>query len=106
MRGAGMTIMLVLGAAASPGLAAEHAVRMAGASYVPERLDARVGDTIRFVNEDATDHQPFVPTVGFAFDLGKQEPGTEKVYRLGKPGRFEIECVVHQDMLAIVEVRP
>jgi plastocyanin len=86
--------------------AAELAVSMEGASYVPAALSARIGDTLRFANKDEIDHNVFVPTVGFAVDLGKQEPGKETVLTLGKPGRFEVECAIHEGMLTTVEVQP
>lgn len=91
-----------------PGIAAagEHVVAMREGAYRPDRLQAGAGDTLRFVNEDAVAHEVFVPTVGFAVDLGRQEPGEERVLPLGRAGRFEVECVFHQDMLMVVEVAP
>ena len=85
--------------------AAEITVTMAGANYQPARISAAVGDTIRFVNDDAELHNVFVPTAGFATDLGKQEAGTEAVLALGKAGKFEVECVLHSHMLIEVEVK-
>jgi plastocyanin len=92
--------------AAGGAQAAELAVRMEGASYVPAALSARVGDTLRFTNMDEIDHNVFVPTVGFAVDLGKQGAGEETLLRLGKAGRFEVECVNHEGMILTVEVEP
>lgn len=86
--------------------AAEHRVAMKDGAYVPDRVQARAGDTVRFVNVDSVAHEVFVPTVGFAVDLGRQEPGKEAVLRLGKAGSFEVECVFHQPMLLAVEVAP
>lgn len=90
--------------AALPARAAEHVVRMAGAGYTPDRIDARVGDTIRFVNDDGMNHDVFVPTAGHGIDLGRQEPGDERVMTLGKAGTFEAECVFHDHMLLTVAV--
>jgi plastocyanin len=70
----------------------------------PASLTARVGDTVRFVNDDVSDH--VVPTAGHAVDLGTQEPGTEKTLPLMKAGSFEVECVIHDHMLLTVEVEP
>jgi plastocyanin len=86
--------------------AAELAVSMEGASYVPAALSARIGDTPRFRNNDDVNHNVFVPTVGFAVDLGKQDPGKEAVLALGKAGRFEVECVNHEGMVMTVGVQP
>jgi plastocyanin len=97
---------VVLLAAASQATAAEHVVRMVGHAYAPAALDAKVGDTVRFVNEDADWHNVFVPTAAFALDLGKQEQGAETILTLTRPGTFEVECVQHLPMLLTVEVAP
>jgi len=96
----GVTILLWPVATA----AAERTVTMKGETYQPPSLAAKVGDTIRFSNDDTETHNVFVPTADHAFDLGKQEPGQTKAIRLGKPGRFEVECVIHGHMSMIVEV--
>lgn len=86
-------------------MAAEVKVTMAGMAYSPAVISASVGDTIRFVNDGQADHNVFVPTAEFATDLGKQEPGSETVMLVGKAGTFEIECVFHSHMHAVVEVK-
>jgi len=95
-------------AAAGGGAAAEetHTVTMAEMTYSPAAITASLGDRIRFVNDDEHDHAVFVPTRGFAIDLGTQAPGEERVMPLLKAGRFEVECVFHDHMLLTVEVRP
>lgn len=98
----GVALLAVAGEAG----AAEHVVKMAGNAYAPAVLDAKVGDTIRFVNEDADWHNVFVPTAAFALDLGKQEQGAETTLTLTRPGTFEVECVHHLPMLLTVEVAP
>ena len=90
----------------SPVAAEVHTVTMAGMAYTPPSLTARVGDTIRFVNDDTAEHVVFVPIAGYAVDLGAQEPGTEKTLPLMKAGTFEVECVNHDHMLLTVEVEP
>ena len=50
---------VVLLAVAGEAGAEEHVVKMAGKDYAPAVLDAKVGDTIRFVNEDADWHNVF-----------------------------------------------
>ena len=89
---------------ASPAAAEEFVVTMVGSNYSPSSIGASIGDTIRFVNDDATDHNVFVPTASHALDLGKQEPGAEAELILRTPGGFEVECVFHAHMLLQVEV--
>lgn len=82
-----------------------HEVRMLGSTYSPARIDARVGDTLRFVNDDEDTHAVFVPTRGFAADLGNQPPNQVRDYVLSAPGRIEVECVPHPRMKLVVMVR-
>jgi plastocyanin len=89
---------------AAPVEAAEHVITMADQQYEPAVIKAAKGDSLRFVNDDDVAHDVFVPTVGFGVDLGKQEPGDEKVIPLAKDGSFEVECVFHAHMLLTVTV--
>ena len=106
MKRLGWAMSAALMAAAGQAGAAEQVVRMVDNAYEPTSLQARVGETIRFVNEDADWHEVFVPTAGFALDLGKQEQGTETTLTLTRPGTFEVECVHHLPMLLTVQVEP
>lgn len=96
--------VLVAAFSANHASAAEITVTMSGASYQPAKISATVGDTIRFVNDDDVSHNVFVPTAGYALDIGAQEPGQETVLTIQKAGAFEVECVFHPHMLTTVEV--
>ncbi|MGH7264819.1 MAG: hypothetical protein ACREMB_08170 [Candidatus Rokuibacteriota bacterium] len=98
---AGLALVALLVATAA---AAEPTVTMAGTQYRPEAVAARVGDVLRFVNDDAVDHVVFVPTRGFGVDFGTQRPGTVVELPLGKPGTFDVECVIHPHMRTKVTV--
>ena len=91
---------------AGPAAAETYTVTMRGMTYAPATLTVRVGDTIRFVNDDAVNHDVFVPTVGHALHLGTQEPAAEKLLVLMKAGTFRVECAIHAHMLLTVEVLP
>ena len=106
MKRLGWAMSAALMAAAGQAGAAEQVVRMVDNAYEPASLQARVGDTIRFVNEDADWHAVFVPTAAFALDLGQQEQGEETTLTLTRPGSFEVECIHHMSMLLAVEVEP
>lgn len=84
--------------------AAEHRIRMAGMNYQPAVVQAKVGDSIRFVNDDSADHNVLIPTKGFGTDLGAQKPGQATELKLLKKGSFEVECVFHPHMLLKVTV--
>jgi plastocyanin len=91
--------------AAAPPPPRIHEVRMLGSTYAPARIEARVGDSLRFVNDDDQTHAVFVPTRGFATDLGNQRAGETREIRLAAPGRFDVECVPHAQMKLAVTVR-
>lgn len=86
--------------------AADITVRMEDSDYVPASVDARVGDTLVFVNEDVLEHEVLVLTPGHGVDLGKQAPGDVAELPLGKAGSFEAECVFHPQMHLEVHVSP
>lgn len=90
---------------ATPLVAEEVVVTMNGSAYNPTEISASIGDTIRFVNDDQADHNVFVATAGHALDLGKQEPGQEAVMILHRAGAFDVECVFHDFMTLMVEVK-
>jgi len=99
-----LVLALMLSSLPLTAQAAEITVQMAGANYEPAGIEARVGDSIIFLNDDTLDHVVFVPTAGHGADLGKQEPGSRKILPLGKAGRFEVECVIHPHMNLVVQV--
>jgi plastocyanin len=103
MRASILAAALAAGAA-TPAVAAEHVVQMENIAYAPLELRAKVGDTIRFVNADGTNHAVFVATAGHGVDLGMQKPKAETRLLLGKEGRFEVECVNHPNMRLVVVV--
>ena len=95
-----MTLTCLSGVA----VADEVAVTMAGGKFTPAIIKLKVGDAIRFVNDDAAAHNVFVPTKGFSVDLGNQAAGMTTVLPVAKAGKFEVECVIHQGMSMKVEV--
>ena len=101
-----LAAFLVLQIPAAAFAAETHVVTMAASVFHPPTLAARVGDTIRFVNDDGTDHGVFVPTVGHAVDLGTQKPEEERELTLLKAGSFDVECTFHEHMILEVEVTP
>jgi plastocyanin len=106
MRTAAAAILLTGLCSTAAGAAETHVVTTAGAAYAPAEITAKVGDSIRFINDDQADHDVFVPTIDHAVDLGVQKPGTEATLKLGRSGRFDVECVIHDHMKLVVEVQP
>ncbi|NGO54867.1 cupredoxin domain-containing protein [Allomesorhizobium camelthorni] len=104
----GLRVAALLTASALPAatsMAEEIPVTMAGMAYAPATIAAKIGDNLALSNDDSEDHNVFVATVGHAVDLGTQKPGEARKLALAKAGRFEVECVIHPEMKAIVEVQ-
>lgn len=91
---------------ASTAAAAEIKVSTKNAAYSPKTIAAKVGDVLRFENDDTTTHAVFVPTRGFGVHLGDMAPGKSVTLALPRAGAFEVECVFHSSMLLKVTVTP
>ncbi|HEY4723557.1 MAG TPA: cupredoxin domain-containing protein [Anaerolineae bacterium] len=83
---------------------ADYTVTMAGMNYQPASLQVKIGDVIRFVNDDGANHEVLIPTKGFGADLGLQKSGTRVELKMQKAGTFEVECVLHPHMLMKINV--
>jgi plastocyanin len=83
---------------------ADIRIEMRAGTYSPADVRGRVGDTLTFVNHDAVQHQPFVPTPGWGVNLGDVKPGGAMGLPLVRSGQFEVECAYHAGMRATVVV--
>jgi plastocyanin len=92
--------MLLAGAAG----AEEIKIGMLGSKFSKQTINAKVGDTLIFENDDQVDHDVFVPTFGHGVNPGNIKPGQSVALPLGKAGSFDLECVYHVDMTAKVTV--
>lgn len=84
--------------------AAELVVSQKKKRFDPKLLNAKLGDTLLFVNDDRYGHNLFSETSGFEFDVRKQMPGDTYRMALDKSGEFEIRCVIHPRMRMTVIV--
>lgn len=74
-------------------------------TFIPHKIEAKVGDRIVFHNSDGFAHNAFSDHEGNAFDIGMQKPGEEIVVELKAPGVIEIECAIHPNMHLTVIVQ-
>ncbi len=70
-----------------------------------EALTIKVGDTIRFKNEDPFFHNIFSLSDLKTFDLGSFPKGQSKTVVFDKPGLVEVECAIHPEMYMEVTVQ-
>lgn len=73
-------------------------------AFSATKLKIKVGDSIKFVNDDPYSHNVFSLSDAKSFDLGTYPKGVAKSVTFDKPGTVEIECAVHPAMKLVVEV--
>ena len=86
--------------------AEEHLVSQKNKAFSAKKLTVKVGDTVKFVNEDNFAHNVFSLSAPKSFDLGSFGNGGAKSVTFDKPGKVEVECAVHPDMRLDIEVKP
>jgi len=91
---------------AGPAQAGEHLVTQKNKSFSVKKLTVKVGDTVKFLNEDSFAHNVFSLSAPKSFDLGSFGNGGTKTVTFDKPGKVEVECAVHPDMRLDIEVTP
>ena len=86
--------------------AQEHVVAQKTKAFAVKKLTVKVGDSVKFVNEDSFAHNVFSLSAAKSFDLGSFGNGGSKSVTFDKPGKVEVECAVHPDMRLDIEVTP
>jgi plastocyanin len=84
--------------------AAEHAVSQKGKAFSVKKLKVKIGDSVKFVNEDPFSHNVFSLSATKGFDLGTYPQGGAKSVTFDKAGTVEVECAIHPDMTMSIEV--
>jgi plastocyanin len=86
--------------------AEEHVVSQKNKAFSIKKLTIKVGDSVKFSNEDSFAHNVFSLSSAKSFDLGSFGNGGSKSITFDKPGKVEVECAVHPDMRMDIEVKP
>lgn len=97
-----MLAVLVLPAQAGQ----EFVVAQKNKAFSVKKLTIKVGDSVKFVNDDNFAHNVFSLSPAKSFDLGSFGNGGFKSVVFDKPGKIEVECAVHPDMRLDIEVAP
>ena len=92
--------------AAEPALAGEFVVSQKNKSFSTKQLTVKVGDTVKFVNDDPFAHNIFSLSDTKSFDLGSYGHGLSKSVTMDKPGEVDVECAVHPEMKMTIQVQP
>jgi plastocyanin len=86
----------------SGGQAAKGAVRIADFAFTPDSRSAKVGDSVKWTNEDGATHT--VTADDGAFDSGNLAAGKAFSFTFDKAGTFAYHCNIHQSMTGTVTV--
>lgn len=101
-----LAVAACLAIAASGVQAAEHTVSQKGKAFAVAKLKIKLGDSVKFVNDDPFSHNVFSLSNTKSFDLGTYGQGGTKTVAFDKAGLVEIECAIHPDMRLALEVAP
>jgi len=73
--------------------------------FTKTHMSIKVGDSVTFTNEDDVYHNVFSLSPAKTFDLGAYPKGEGRNVIFDKPGRIEVECSAHPEMLMTIDVK-
>ena len=79
-----------------------HTIRISGHSFSPRKLNAKVGDTVTFMNRDSALHTGTARNG--AFDTGRLQQGQAAQVSLTAAGQIDYFCAVHPSMTGVILV--
>lgn len=82
----------------STAFAAEFEVGQKDKQFTKKTLTVKVGDSVKFTNNDPFFHNVFSLSDLKTFDLGSYPKGQSKSVTFDKPGTYDIECAIHPNM--------
>jgi plastocyanin len=100
-----LTIAAIV-AIASAAAAADFRVVQRDKKFTVDKLDIRVGDTVRFTNDDEVSHNVYSATPEMQFEVRIQQPGQSDKVTFTKPGTALVQCAIHPLMKLRVSVAP
>jgi plastocyanin len=89
-------------AGATKGAAIE--VSMKNNQFIPETITGKVGETVRWKNDDSYPHN-VVATKGENFQSKPFSGGGTYQYKLDKPGKISYVCTIHSGMVGTITVK-
>jgi plastocyanin len=99
-----LSACIALALCAAPAVGADHLVVQSGKAFSVKSLQAKVGDSLSFRNDDPFVHNIFSLSEVQSFDLGTFAKGESRQVKMQAPGRIEVECAMHPEMRLVVEV--
>lgn len=78
-------------------------IKMQNISFTPKDVTAKVGQTIKWTNEDSVGHN-VIATAGESFKSGVFGQGKSYSYKLDKKGTIKYVCTIHPGMAGTIVV--
>ena len=94
---------LMIGAAGFA-CAAEHVVEISNNMFMPEVLRIKVGDTVRWVNQEKRTTHSVLFKEPSVFESERFFPGESWSHRFEKPGKVVYSCGPHPEMRGTIDV--
>ncbi len=85
-------------------MAEDHVVGQLDKTFSVQHLSIKVGDTVKFTNNDPFFHNVFSLSPAATFDLGSYAQGKFESIEFSEPGIVEVECAIHPSMTMTLEV--
>lgn len=96
--------LILIAAVSTAAQAAEYTLAQKNKAFTQKELKIKVGDRVKFVNNDSVYHNVFSLSDTQTFDLGTYGPGESRSLKFGKPGKVIVECAIHKNMMMTVDV--
>ena len=84
--------------------AEQHEVKQRDTAFDRKEIQIKVGEAIKFLNEDAFVHNIFTMTDPMFVDLGTFSEGESRSMTFSHAGEFLVECAIHPEMQLRVQV--
>jgi len=73
-------------------------------SFSVDQLSVKIGDTVKFTNDDPFFHNVFSLSPTLTFDLGSYPQGESRTVKFEEAGEVHVECAIHPSMRMVIEV--
>lgn len=97
-------LLVILLSTTTSVLAEEYDVGQKNKKFTANNLDIKVGDTVKFSNEDPFYHNIFSLSKEKSFDLGSFKKGKFRTITFDKSGKINVECAIHPEMQMTIVV--
>ncbi len=89
--------------AAAPAGGGASAVKMQNIQFAPKSLTVKVGQTVKWTNDDSVDHN-VIATSGATFKSSTVAAGSTYSFKITKAGTIQYVCTIHPGMTGTLVV--